>query len=374
MRVVCTGDWAAVDPGGGDPRLRADAAAAPYRLRALHLVQAVRGPGPGRQRRPRRHLRVARRRTRPRAASNGSSRWPGRAGAQPLVVLTKADLVPDADALCTRPGRGGRRAGRAGAGGQRRDRGGRRRPRRRRSPAAPPCCSGSPARASRRSPTRCSGADVMDVQAIRDVDGKGRHTTTTRNLLAAARRRGPHRHPGAARRRALGRRDRASGRSSPRSRSSPRDCRFHDCAHGRSPGARCWPRSRTASCRSAAGQLPQAAARERLDRLPDRPAAARGDAARVEAAVGGGPGDVRAQARRRAAATATAAVRPGARPGRRSEWAGSPGRDVMRPAQPPVTRAPWWRRRTAMGLPALQNEPMTPATTSATITIPRITL
>ncbi len=23
----------------------------------------------------------------------------------------------------------------------------------------------------------------MDVQAIRDVDGKGRHTTTTRNLL-----------------------------------------------------------------------------------------------------------------------------------------------------------------------------------------------
>src|SRR5690606_3410173 len=27
------------------------------------------------------------------------------------------------------------------------------------------------------------GEDVMDVQATRDVDGKGRHTTTTRNLL-----------------------------------------------------------------------------------------------------------------------------------------------------------------------------------------------
>lgn len=28
------------------------------------------------------------------------------------------------------------------------------------------------------------GEAAMDVQAIRDVDGKGRHTTTTRNLLA----------------------------------------------------------------------------------------------------------------------------------------------------------------------------------------------
>jgi ribosome biogenesis GTPase / thiamine phosphate phosphatase len=27
------------------------------------------------------------------------------------------------------------------------------------------------------------GADVMDVRAVRDADGKGRHTTTTRNLL-----------------------------------------------------------------------------------------------------------------------------------------------------------------------------------------------
>lgn len=52
------------------------------------------------------------------------------------------------------------------------------------------------------------GADVMEVQAIRDVDGKGRRHHHDPQSARPARRRRPHRHAWAARGRPVGRRER----------------------------------------------------------------------------------------------------------------------------------------------------------------------
>src|SRR5690606_18760758 len=105
-------------------------------------------------------------------------------GAQPLVVLTKADLVPDpvtrshlvADvetsapgvpvyAVSARTGEGLDVLAAVAAGGTSVLLG------------QSGACKSTLANAQR-------GEDVMDVRAVRDADGKGRHTTTTRNLLA----------------------------------------------------------------------------------------------------------------------------------------------------------------------------------------------
>ena len=106
------------------------------------------------------------------AGSNGSWHWPGTAAPTP-VVLTKADLVPDADAR--RRGRRGRPPG-AGCWSAVP------------SPAAgwttsahcwPPTirwrCSGAGAGKSTLI-NELAGAEVLTVQALRD-DGKGRHTS-----------------------------------------------------------------------------------------------------------------------------------------------------------------------------------------------------
>src|SRR5690606_26306481 len=74
------------------------------------------------------------------------------------------------------------------------------------------------------------GEDVMDVRAIRDVDGKGRHTTTTRNLLVL---------PGGG---VLidtpGLRDATGGVGQvfAEIQELAGGCRFQDCSHEREPG------------------------------------------------------------------------------------------------------------------------------------------
>ncbi|MEU3703012.1 ribosome small subunit-dependent GTPase A [Streptomyces anulatus] len=79
------------------------------------------------------------------------------------------------------------------------------------------------------------GRDVMEVRAARDVDGKGRHTTTTRNLLVL-----PHGGvlidtPGL---RGVGLYDAGTGVGEVFSEIEElaTRCRFHDCAHEAEPG------------------------------------------------------------------------------------------------------------------------------------------
>ncbi|MDT0615672.1 ribosome small subunit-dependent GTPase A [Streptomyces lancefieldiae] len=199
MKVVCTGDWVAVDPEGSDPLFVR--ALLPRRTAFVRSTSSKRSEGQvlatnidhiiicvslaveldlGRIER---FLALAM------SSSSGDAllhksadSW--ESGAQPVVVLTKADLVTDPvtlaylvqDVETAAPGvpvltvsaeqgegldvlaavvSGGTAVllGQSGAG---------------KSTLA----------------NALLGEDVMSVQAIRDVDGKGRHTTTTRNLLA----------------------------------------------------------------------------------------------------------------------------------------------------------------------------------------------
>ncbi|QES47558.1 ribosome small subunit-dependent GTPase A [Streptomyces venezuelae] len=235
LRVICTGDWAAVDPAGaGDPRYvrtylprrtsfvrstsskRSDgqilAANVDHAIVAVSLaVELDLG-------RIERFLALA---------------W--ESGAQPLVVLTKADLVPDPVSLAylvqdvetTAPGvqvltvssmtgagmdvlaavvSGGTSVllGISGAG---------------KSTLA----------------NALLGEDAMEVQATRDVDGKGRHTTTTRNLLTLPGGGVLIDTPGL---RGVGLYDAETGVGQVFSEIEELagQCRFHDCAHETEPG------------------------------------------------------------------------------------------------------------------------------------------
>ncbi|MGW2642138.1 ribosome small subunit-dependent GTPase A [Streptomyces sp. NPDC001348] len=182
LRVVCTGDWVAVDPGGNPRYVRTYL---PRRTAFVRSTSSKRSEG---------QILAANVDHAVIAVSLAVELDLGRverflalaweSGAQPVVVLTKADLVPDPVALSylvqdvetTAPGvpvltvsalhgegldvlvatvGGGTSVllGQSGAG---------------KSTLA----------------NALLGEDVMDVRAARDVDGKGRHTTTTRNLLA----------------------------------------------------------------------------------------------------------------------------------------------------------------------------------------------
>ncbi|MFF8974792.1 ribosome small subunit-dependent GTPase A [Streptomyces sp. NPDC014995] len=79
------------------------------------------------------------------------------------------------------------------------------------------------------------GEDVMDVRATRDMDGKGRHTTTTRNLLPLPGGGVLIDTPGL---RGVGLWDagRGVGQVFSEIESLARDCRFQDCAHAFEPG------------------------------------------------------------------------------------------------------------------------------------------
>ncbi|MEU9451260.1 ribosome small subunit-dependent GTPase A [Streptomyces sp. NPDC048277] len=182
LRVVCTGDWVAVEPGGSPRYVRAYL---PRRTAFVRSTSSKRSEG---------QILAANVDHAIVAISLAVEVDLGRierflalaweSGAQPVVALTKADLVPDAvtlahlvqDVEATAPGLpvltvsahqgdgldvlvalvgSGTSVllGQSGAG---------------KSTLA----------------NALLGEDVMDVRAARDVDGKGRHTTTTRNLLA----------------------------------------------------------------------------------------------------------------------------------------------------------------------------------------------
>ena len=182
MRVLCTGDWAVVEPAGNPRYVRTYL---PRRTAFVRSTSSKRSEG---------QILAANVDHAIVAVSLAVELDLGRierflalaweSGAQPVVVLTKADLVPDGATLAhlvqdvetTAPGvpvltvsaldgdgldvlvavvSGGTSVllGQSGAG---------------KSTLA----------------NALVGEDVMAVRAARDADGKGRHTTTTRNLLA----------------------------------------------------------------------------------------------------------------------------------------------------------------------------------------------
>ncbi|MGW7204689.1 ribosome small subunit-dependent GTPase A [Streptomyces sp. NPDC054837] len=233
LRVVCTGDWVAVEPGGNPRYVRTYL---PRRTAFVRSTSSKRSEG---------QILAANVDHTIVAVSLAVELDLGRierflalaweSGAQPVVVLTKADLVPDAATLAhlvqdvetTAPGvpvltvsahdgdgldvlvavvSGGTSVllGQSGAG---------------KSTLA----------------NALVGEDVMDVRAARDVDGKGRHTTTTRNLLALPGGGVLIDTPGL---RGVGLFDAESGVGQVFSEIAElaERCRFHDCAHEAEPG------------------------------------------------------------------------------------------------------------------------------------------
>ncbi|MGW2717440.1 ribosome small subunit-dependent GTPase A [Streptomyces sp. NPDC001492] len=233
MRVVCTGDWVAVEPGGNPRYVRTYL---PRRTAFVRSTSSKRSEG---------QILAANVDHAIVAVSLAVELDLGRierflalaweSGAQPLVVLTKADLVPDPvtrahlvqDVELSAPGvtvltvsavdgdgldvlvglvSGGTSVllGQSGAG---------------KSTLA----------------NALLGEDVMEVQAARDVDGKGRHTTTTRNLLALPGGGVLIDTPGL---RGVGLWDAESGVGQVFSEIEElaERCRFHDCAHDAEPG------------------------------------------------------------------------------------------------------------------------------------------
>jgi ribosome biogenesis GTPase len=233
LRVVCTGDWVAVEPDGNPRYVRTYLPRRTAFVRSTsskrsegqilaanvdHAVIAVSLAAELDLARIERFLALA---------------W--ESGAQPVVVLTKADLVTDPvtlaylvqDVETAAPGvpvlsvsaahgegldvlaavvSGGTTVllGQSGAG---------------KSTLA----------------NALLGEDVMDVQAIRDVDGKGRHTTTTRNLLALPGGGVLIDTPGL---RGVGLWDAGNGVGQvfAEIEELAQRCRFHDCAHETEPG------------------------------------------------------------------------------------------------------------------------------------------
>ncbi|MGA5448547.1 ribosome small subunit-dependent GTPase A [Streptomyces umbrinus] len=234
MKVVCTGDWVAVDPEGSDPRYVRTLL--PRRTAFVRSTSSKRSEG---------QILAANVDFAIIAVSLAVELDLGRierflalaweSGAQPLVVLTKADLVPDAvglsylvqDVETTAPGvqvlavsstygdgldvlgavvSGGTSVllGQSGAG---------------KSTLA----------------NALLGEDVMAVQSARDVDGKGRHTTTTRNLLVLPGGGVLIDTPGL---RGVGLFDAETGVGQVFSEIEElaASCRFQDCAHEAEPG------------------------------------------------------------------------------------------------------------------------------------------
>jgi len=250
MKVVCTGDWAAVDPEGSDPRYVRTLL--PRRTAFVRSTSSKRSEGQvlatnidhvvicvslaveldlGRIER---FLALAM------SGSGGetplhTSALSWESGAQPLVVLTKADLVPDAVglsyllqdveaaapgvqvlAVSSTDGDGLDVLGAVVSGGT-------------------SVLLGQSGAGKSTLANALLGEDVMAVHAARDVDGKGRHTTTTRNLLVLPGGGVLIDTPGL---RGVGLFDAESGVGQVFSEIEElaASCRFQDCAHEAEPG------------------------------------------------------------------------------------------------------------------------------------------
>ena len=234
MRVVCTGDWAAVDPDGADPRYVQ--AYLPRRTAFVRSTSSKRSEG---------QILAANVDHAIIAVSLAVELDLGRierflalaweSGAQPLVVLSKADLVPDPvglsylveDVETVAPGvqvlpvsshtGEGLDVLRAVAA------------------SGTSVLLGVSGAGKSTLANTLLGEDVMDVRAARDVDGKGRHTTTTRNLLVLPGGGVLIDTPGL---RGVGLWDAEAGVGQvfAEIEDLAGDCRFHDCAHESEPG------------------------------------------------------------------------------------------------------------------------------------------
>jgi ribosome biogenesis GTPase len=233
LRVVCTGDWVAVDPGGSPRYVRTYLPRRTAFVRSTsskrsegqilaanvdHAVVAVSLAVELDLARVERFLALA---------------W--ESGAQPLVVLTKADLVPDPATLAhlvqdvetSAPGVPVLTVSAAHGEGL--------------DVLAAVVAGGTAVLLGQSGAGKSTlanallGEDVMDVRAIRDADGKGRHTTTTRNLLALPGGGVLIDTPGL---RGVGLWDAGSGVGQvfAEIEELAGGCRFHDCAHEREPG------------------------------------------------------------------------------------------------------------------------------------------
>jgi ribosome biogenesis GTPase len=250
MKVVCTGDWVAVDPEGSNPLYVRTLL--PRRTAFVRSTSSKRSEGQvlatnidhvvicvslaveldlGRIER---FLALAM------SSSNGEallhkSALSWESGAQPVVVLTKADLVPDAvtlahlvqDVETTAPGVPVLTVSALDGDGL--------------DVLAATVSDGTSVLLGQSGAGKSTlanalvGEDVMDVKAARDVDGKGRHTTTTRNLLSLPGGGVLIDTPGL---RGVGLFDAGSGVGQVFAEIEELAvrCRFHDCAHEAEPG------------------------------------------------------------------------------------------------------------------------------------------
>ncbi|MFD0269747.1 ribosome small subunit-dependent GTPase A [Streptomyces sp. NPDC127106] len=233
LRVICTGDWAAVEAAGNPRYVKAYL---PRRTAFVRSTSSQRSEG---------QILAANVDHAIIAVSLAVELDLGRierflalaweSGAQPLVVLTKADLVPDPVALshlvqdveATAPGvqvltvsshtgEGTDVLASIVADGT-------------------SVLLGISGAGKSTLANALTGADVMEVRATRDVDGKGRHTTTTRNLLALPGGGVLIDTPGL---RGVGLWDAGTGVGQVFSEIEEyaAECRFHDCAHEAEPG------------------------------------------------------------------------------------------------------------------------------------------
>ncbi|MFI1151547.1 ribosome small subunit-dependent GTPase A [Streptomyces sp. NBC_01343] len=233
LRVICTGDWAVVEASGNPRYVKTYL---PRRTAFVRSTSSKRSEG---------QILAANVDHAIIAVSLAVELDLGRierflalaweSGAQPLVVLTKADLVPDPvtlahlvqDVETTAPGvdvltvsshtgEGTDVLAAIVAGGT-------------------SVLLGISGAGKSTLANALLGADVMEVQATRDADGKGRHTTTTRNLLALPGGGVLIDTPGL---RGVGLWDAGTGVGQVFSEIEQyaADCRFHDCAHEAEPG------------------------------------------------------------------------------------------------------------------------------------------
>ncbi|WTE36965.1 ribosome small subunit-dependent GTPase A [Streptomyces sp. NBC_01618] len=249
MRIVCTGDWVAVDPDGDPQFVRT---LLPRRTAFVRSTSSQRSEGQvlatnvdhiaicvslaveldlGRVER---FLALAM------SSAGGDAllrdgAFAADGAAQPIVVLTKADLVPDTATLAylvqdiegiapgvpvltvsSATGEGLDVFAAIVSGGT-------------------SVLLGASGAGKSTLANTLLGRDVMEVQAARDVDGKGRHTTTTRNLLVLPSGGVLIDTPGL---RGVGLWDAETGVGQVFSEIEElaEQCRFHDCAHLSEPG------------------------------------------------------------------------------------------------------------------------------------------